>query len=123
MLEKQGGTLIPLHYASYVYIRSFINVRSKLRGIEPQGTQETDSIFEEVHQVNSEGEQDDGILRISLDTKATVKVGPFSRGGYSRQGERAYDHNFAPEATLTPFGILLPKTGDNHLWFSQSKVT
>ncbi|MCU7880114.1 MAG: transposase [Candidatus Thiodiazotropha sp. (ex Lucinoma aequizonata)] len=24
---------------------------------------------------------------------------------------------------MTPFGILLPKTGDNHLWFSQSKVT
>ncbi|MCU7909180.1 MAG: hypothetical protein KZQ71_11540 [Candidatus Thiodiazotropha sp. (ex Lucinoma aequizonata)] len=85
--------------------------------------QGTDAIFEEVHQVNSEVDQDDGILRISLDTKATVKVGPFSRGGYSRQGERACDHDFAPEATLTPFGILLPKTGDNHLWFSQSKVT
>ncbi|MCU7898163.1 MAG: hypothetical protein KZQ63_12600 [Candidatus Thiodiazotropha sp. (ex Lucinoma aequizonata)] len=68
----------------------------------------------------SEADQDDGILRISLDSKATVKVEPFSRGGYSRQGERACDHDFAPEATLNPFGILLPKTGDNHLWFSQS---
>ncbi|MBL3619679.1 MAG: ISAzo13 family transposase [gamma proteobacterium endosymbiont of Lamellibrachia anaximandri] len=83
----------------------------------------TDAIFEEVHQVNHVADQDDGILRISLDTKAAVKVGPFSRGGYSRQGERAWDHDFQPEATLTPFGILLPKTGDNHLWFSQSKVT
>ncbi|MCU7880465.1 MAG: hypothetical protein KZQ60_07975, partial [Candidatus Thiodiazotropha sp. (ex Lucinoma aequizonata)] len=35
----------------------------------------------------------------------------------------ACDHDFAPETTVTPFGILLPKTGDNHLWFSQSKVT
>ncbi|MCU7909398.1 MAG: hypothetical protein KZQ71_12845, partial [Candidatus Thiodiazotropha sp. (ex Lucinoma aequizonata)] len=26
----------PLHCGSYVYIRSFTNVRSKLRGIEPQ---------------------------------------------------------------------------------------
>ncbi|MCU7882023.1 MAG: hypothetical protein KZQ66_21435 [Candidatus Thiodiazotropha sp. (ex Lucinoma aequizonata)] len=71
----------------------------------------------------SEADQDDGILHISLDTKATVKVWPFSHGGYSRQGERTCDHDFVPEATLTPFGILLPKTGDNHLWFSQSKVT
>ncbi|MCU7879343.1 MAG: hypothetical protein KZQ60_01245 [Candidatus Thiodiazotropha sp. (ex Lucinoma aequizonata)] len=85
--------------------------------------QETDAIFKEVHQVNSEADQDDAILRISLDTKATVKVRPFSRSGYSRQLERACDHDFSPEATLTPFGILLPKTGDNHLWFSQSKVT
>ncbi|MCU7882067.1 MAG: hypothetical protein KZQ66_08100 [Candidatus Thiodiazotropha sp. (ex Lucinoma aequizonata)] len=60
---------------------------------------------------------------VSLDIKATVKVRPFSRGGYSRQGERVCDYDFAPEATLTPFGILLSKTGDNYLWFSQSKVT
>ncbi|MCU7899980.1 MAG: hypothetical protein KZQ61_16530 [Candidatus Thiodiazotropha sp. (ex Lucinoma aequizonata)] len=39
MLERQGGTLIPLHCGSYVYIRSFTNVRSKLRGIELQGIQ------------------------------------------------------------------------------------
>ncbi|MBL3529554.1 MAG: hypothetical protein JMN29_17960, partial [gamma proteobacterium endosymbiont of Lamellibrachia anaximandri] len=34
----------------------------------------TDAIFEEVHQVNHVADQDDGILRISLDTKAAVKV-------------------------------------------------
>ncbi len=84
---------------------------------------ETDAIFEEVHRVNQSADQDEGVLRISLDTKATVKVGPFSRGGYSRQGENACDHDFQPETTLTPFGILLPQTGVNHLWFSQSKVT
>ena len=83
----------------------------------------TDAIFEAVHQVNQAADQDEGVLRISLDTKATVKVGLFSRGGYSRQGENACDHDFQPETTLTPFGILLPQTGDNHLWFSQSKVT
>ncbi|MCU7881280.1 MAG: hypothetical protein KZQ66_12870 [Candidatus Thiodiazotropha sp. (ex Lucinoma aequizonata)] len=96
----------------------------KIRKCRPlKKIQETDAIFEEVHQVNSEADQEDGILHISLDTKATVKVWPLSRGGYSRQGERACDHDFAPESALTPFGILLPKTGDNHLWFSQIKVT
>jgi len=84
---------------------------------------ETDAIFEEVHKVNHTADQDEGILRISLDTKATVKIGPFSRGGYNRQREGACDHDFQPEATFTPFGMLLPQTGDNHLWFGQSKVT
>jgi hypothetical protein len=84
---------------------------------------QTDAIFESVHKINEEADQDPGILRISLDTKATVKVGLFSRGGYSRQAESACDHDFQPDTTLTPFGILLPQTGDNHLWFSQSKVT
>jgi hypothetical protein len=84
---------------------------------------ETDAIFDEVHRVNQEADKNEGVLRISLDTKATVKIGPFSRGGYNRQGENACDHDFKPEATLTPFGILLPQTGNNHLWFGQSKVT
>lgn len=84
---------------------------------------ETDAIFEEVHQINQAADQGEGVLRISLDTKATVNIGPFSRGGYSRQGENACDHDFQPKATLTPFGILLPQTGDNHLWFGQGKVT
>jgi hypothetical protein len=96
----------------------------KVRKCQPlKKIPETDAIFEEVRQVNQAADQDAGVLRISLDTKATVKVGPFSRGGYNRQGENACDHDFQPETTLTPFGILLPQTGDNHLWFSQSKVT
>lgn len=84
---------------------------------------ETDAIFDEVHRINEASDKDEGVLRISLDTKATVKIGPFSRGGSNRQGEKACDHDFEPELTLTPFGILLPQTGDNHLWFSPGNVT
>lgn len=84
---------------------------------------ETDAIFDELHKINDLAGREDGVLRISLDTKATVKIGSFSRGGYSRQGEEACDHDFQPETTLTPFGILLPATGTSHLWFSYSKVT
>lgn len=84
---------------------------------------ETDAIFEEVHAVNQAADQEAGVLRISLDTKATVKVGPFSRGGYNRREQSACDHDFQPAATLTPFGILLPESADNHLWFTEGKVT
>ena len=47
------------------------------------------------------------------------------RGGRpkSRQEQGACDHDFQPQTTLTPFGILLPESGENHLWFSESKVT
>jgi transposase len=84
---------------------------------------ETDAIFDEVHRVNHEADEDEATLRISLDAKATVKIGPFSRGGFNRQGDNACDHDFQPDATLTPFGILLPQSGASHLWFTESKVT
>ena len=48
------------------------------------------------------------VLRVSLDAKATVKVGPFARGGKSRVQVAAADHDFAPAATVTPVGIFLP---------------
>jgi len=45
-------------------------------------------------------------LRISIDTKANVKIGNFSRQGKSRQAEAALDHDYTPVAIVVPFGIL-----------------
>lgn len=84
---------------------------------------ETDAIFESVHHINAEADADPKCLRISLDTKATVAIGAFSRGGNNRCGIKALDHDFAPEAKLVPFGMLLPQTGESYLWFTESKVT
>ena len=96
----------------------------KVRKYQPlKKIPETNAIFEAVHRVNQAADQDDGVLRISLNTKATVKVGLFSRGGYSRQGAIACDLDFQEQTTLTPFGILLPQTGNSYFWFSQSKLT
>ena len=67
---------------------------------------QTDAIFSYVHLVNEIADQTDGVIRLSIDTKATVKVGDYSRGGYSRQGVKAADHDFNPEIVLKPFGIL-----------------
>ena len=49
---------------------------------------------------------DPDTLRISLDTKAKVKVGEFSRGGRARGAKpvKAVDHDMSPEAMLVPFG-------------------
>ena len=84
---------------------------------------ETNAIFEEVRRVNSEADSALGVVRVSLDTKATVKVGDYSRGGENRCYINALDHDFGPAASLTPFGIFIPKSAESHLWFSESKVT
>jgi transposase len=54
---------------------------------------------------------------------ATVKVGPFARGGKSRVPTRAADHDFKPTATVTPLGIFLPASDELFLYGVTSKVT
>lgn len=63
------------------------------------------------------------VLRISLDAKATVKIGPFARGGKSRAETKACDHDFKPQATVTPFGIFLPASDELFVYAVTSKVT
>ena len=63
------------------------------------------------------------MLRVSMDAKATVKVGPFSRGGRSRVEVKAADHDFAPEASVTLVGIFLPEHDDLYLYGVTSRVT
>ena len=83
----------------------------------------TDAIFEHLATVNQQAAEDPTILRLSLDAKATVKVGPFSRRGKNRVETEACDHDFQPTASLTPYGIFLPQWDESYLYFTASKVT
>ena len=58
-----------------------------------------------------------------MDAKATVKVGPFARGGKSRVPTVAADPDFHPDATVTPVGISLPALDELFLYGITSKVT
>jgi transposase len=89
----------------------------------PKKVKQTDAIFEQLKQVNPEADRADDTLRISIDAKATVHIGPFSRRGKSRTQTEAADHDFKPEATLTPFGIFVPETDDLWLYMARSKIT
>jgi len=73
--------------------------------------------------VNAQADADETVLRLSLDAKASIRVGDYSRGGRSRVIVKAADHDFKPDAKLTPFGILLPQCGAVYLYFTASKVT
>ena len=75
----------------------------------PKKIPETDAIFAQLARVNSAADGDPQVLRLSLDAKATVLIGAYSRGGQSRLIVKALDHDFHPEEKLTPFGIFLPQ--------------
>ena len=70
--------------------------------------EETDAIFDNVEQANQESDQREDSLRISIDSKAHLKIGELSRGGESRGKEatKAHDHDTEVQAKLIPFGIL-----------------
>jgi len=76
-----------------------------------------------VSRVNRAADAAGDVLRVSMDAKATVKLGPFSRGGKSRVPVAAADHDFQPVGTVTPVGILLPALDELFLYAVTSRVT
>jgi len=85
----------------------------------------TDPIFDNVHAVNAWADGEPDTLRLSVDTKATVHVGEYSRRGRSR-GRRpvaALDHDMMPKRKLVPGGILEPVEGRAFLFFTESHKT
>lgn len=89
----------------------------------PKKVPQTNAIFTNLSQVHISAKMDPSVLRMSLDAKATVVLGPFARGGYSRTGTQAVDHDFKPVGRLTPFGLFLPDVKDLSLWMTSSQVT
>lgn len=95
----------------------------KVQKVKPlKKIEETDAIFDKIHQINSEFHNDETVLRLSIDAKATVKIGNYSRNGKSRNGRKALDHDFKGETT-TPFGLLNLWTQKLTMYFTKSKVT
>jgi len=76
-----------------------------------------------VKQVNEAADTEKQTLRISMDAKATLKVGPFGRGGKNRVLTKAADHDFEPVTTITPVGILMPATDEVFFYGVTSRVT
>lgn len=89
----------------------------------PKKLPQTEAIFETLHDLNRRADRSRRVQRMSLDAKASVKVGLYSRGGRSWVRVQAADHDFKPDAKLTPFGILMPREQELYLYFTLSKVT
>ena len=84
---------------------------------------ETDAIFKELFKQNKWADETEGVLRLSMDAKAKLNIGEFSRRGKSRQGEIAYDHDFLPDSTLQLFCIFAPVTDDVSFYFHEGNLT
>jgi hypothetical protein len=78
-----------------------------------------------VSAVNQEAERNPKILRISLDSKARVKIGNLSREGKDRTLEprKADDHDSQWSAVLVPFGILDVRGGQLSIYWGNSAET
>jgi len=75
--------------------------------------------------MNALADTDYQTLRISVDTKATVDIGEYSRYGRSRglESVKAWDHDMRPKEKLIPGGILEPSSGRTFLFFTNSYKT
>jgi Rhodopirellula transposase DDE domain len=86
---------------------------------------ETNAIFENVFAVNQAADDNPRSLRISIDSKAKVKIGNLSRGGKARRliPLQADDHDNHWETVLVPFGILNMQTHQLSIYLGQSAET
>jgi hypothetical protein len=75
--------------------------------------------------MNELADADERTLRISIDTKATVHLGDYSRGGRSRgiEAVKALDHDMCMKDKLVPGGILEPISGKSFLFFGTNYKT
>jgi len=87
---------------------------------------EVDEIFGNVKRANQEADNSPSVLRISIDTKAVVKIGKYCRGGQTRSAKvpKAWDHDtIKPLIKLIPFGILDGLGGFLTIIFGNSSET
>ena len=81
---------------------------------------ETDAIF---NNIKDKGQQSEGVKRLSMDIKATVNIGEYSRGGSTRGENKAADHDMGCKEKYHPFGIVDEDTGQLYITFGSSYKT
>ena len=101
------------------------NLKRVLKSKPVKKIKEVDAIFENVWKENRESDENPESLRISIDAKAKVNIGKFSRNGKSRDREakKAEDHDMNPEMKLVPYGILDVLSGMLSIFFGTSFET
>ena len=114
-------------------VRTFNNILNRLgyrlRKVEKTKPEkkipETDAIFANVHRIREEASQRGRTLQISIDCKATVTLGDFSRGGKDRgtAAVKALDHDMAKKDKMIPFGILNLENDQLHVFYGNSYKT
>ncbi|KPA15380.1 Rhodopirellula transposase family protein [Candidatus Magnetomorum sp. HK-1] len=97
-------------------------LRKVLKAKPQKKIKETDSIFENIKKKDKQTETN-SVKRISMDIKATVKIGEYSRGGSTRGENKACDHDMGCKEKYTPCGIVDEDTGELFINFGSSYKT
>jgi hypothetical protein len=84
---------------------------------------ETDAIFENIQQKDGSASESGKVKRLSMDCKATVNIGDYSRGGQTRGDHRACDHDMGCQEKYIPCGIVDEDTGQLYITFGSSYKT
>ncbi len=101
------------------------NLKRVLKSKPAKKIKQVDEIFENVWKANRDSDENPNSHRISIDAKAKVNIGEFSRNGKSRDREakKAEDHDMNPEMKLVPYGILDVLSGMLSIFFGTSFET
>jgi len=83
---------------------------------------QTSAIFDNL-KAKDEQSQDGKTKHLSMDCKATVNIGDYSRGGKTRGDNKAADHDMGCKEKYTPLGILDEDKGQLHIKFGNSYKT
>ena len=97
-------------------------LRKVLKAKPQKKIAQTDAIFDNV-QKNQEAVHAGNVRRLSIDCKATVKIGEVSRGGRTRGDHRACDHDLGLKEKYIPCGPVDEDTARLHLIFGSSYKT
>ena len=109
---------------SNILNRMGFRLRRVLKCKPQKKTKNTDAIFENVRRLDQQNDQGQPeVIRISVDCKATVKIGELSRGGLSRNETKASDHDMEWTSKHVPAGILEQDSGRLTIAFGSSAKT
>ena len=128
LIEKKNYTSQELPHESTIG-RMLNRLGYKMRPVQKakpkKKVPETDAIFDNVHAVNAASDARPESLRISIDTKAVVKMGELSRKGRRRGTDpvKAQDKDMDVQGKLIPFGILEVQSGESTIVFGTSRET
>nr|WP_258551423.1 transposase [Nostoc sp. ATCC 53789] len=83
---------------------------------------QTDDIFNNIKDFQNLATSE-SVKRLSIDCKATVNIGDYSRGGKTRGDNQASDHDMGCKEKYIPCGIVDEDNGQLHIIFGSSYKT
>ena len=102
-LPAQGFSEDPLPSASAmaeILNRMGYRLRKVVKAKPQKKIPETDAIFDNIQQKDQSARDSEGVKRLSMDCKATVNLGDYSRGGQTRGDHQACDHDLGSGLSL-----------------------